>query len=44
MTKPSGLELLYFEDGGLSHIVLIYDNYELIIDVLQGTFYDFYLN
>lgn len=44
MVKPSSLDIVYFEDGRVSHIYIVFENWELIIDLVEGNFYDFYLN
>ena len=45
MPTPTKMEIVYFEDSEqISHIILTFEDGELIIDIEQARFYEFYLN
>ena len=45
MPTPTKMEIVYFEDTEqISHIILTFEDAEIIIDVLTNKFYEFYLN
>lgn len=45
MIKLSNVELVYLEDEiTLSHVIITFETYELIIDAINGNFFEFDLN
>lgn len=45
MIKLSNIELVYLSDNTtLSHVIITFETYEIIVDALNGNFYEFDLN